>query len=174
VTGRARSSRSSSSRGLLAAVVGRAVGLRGEVEVGVVSDNPERLSPGSVLVASSRRLTVRSSRRHRDRTIVAFEEVTDRTDAESLQGAELSVEPGQERSLTDGEYWDHELVGCVVETRDGEAVGRVADVLHQASSEVLAVETPAGERLIPLVEAFVCSVEPGVRIVIDPIPGLID
>jgi 16S rRNA processing protein RimM len=77
------------------------------------------------------------------------------------------------RALDEDEYWDHDLIGCSVVTADGTAVGRVTDVLHQPASSILVVQ---GERehLIPLIRDVVRSVEPGTRITIDPLPGLLD
>src|SRR5919198_6584702 len=116
----------------LVGTVGRAVGLRGEVVVDVLSDNPQRFAPGSRLIeaSSGRELTVRASRRNRNGTVVAFVEITDRPGAEALRGADLVVPATTARELNDHEYWDHELIGCEVVATDGRTLGRVADVLH--------------------------------------------
>ena len=154
-------------------VIGRAVGLKGEVEVAVTSDAPDRFAPGSQLIAGTRLLVVRSTRTQRDRMIVTFEGIDDRTRAEALRGAELMIPSEVARDLDADEYWDHDLIGCVVETLEGEEVGRVTDVLHQPSSSILVVR---GERehLVPLIRHVIRSVEPRKRITIDPIPGLLD
>ena len=154
-------------------IVGRAVGLKGEVEVGVTSDAPERFAAGAQLFIGSRALVVRSVRTQGDRTIVTFESVDDRTAAEALRGAELSIPVEAARDLDDDEYWDHDLIGCVVVTVDGDDVGVVTDVLHQPAGSVLMVR---GERehLVPLIRDVVRVVEPRKRITIDPIPGLLD
>lgn len=41
----------------------------------------------------------------------------------------------------------------------GVSVGRVAEVLHMPAQDMLRVETDAGERLIPFVQALVPSVD---------------
>jgi 16S rRNA processing protein RimM len=156
--------------------VGRAVGLKGEVEVAIESDSPDRFAPGSTVLVREglKPLTVRALRRQGERTIVTFAGVTDRDAAEDLKGAELVIAAADARSLGSDEYWDHDLVGCAVVTTDGEGIGRVTDVLHQPANDVLAVETPEGERLIPLVGEIVRSVDPGRTIVIDRFPGILD
>jgi 16S rRNA processing protein RimM len=157
-------------------IVGRAVGLRGEVEVSVQSDHPERFAVGaSVLVRTGlRALRVATVRRNRRRTIVSFVEIADRAAAEALKGAELVIAAEDARELEPGEYWDHDLVGCVVITVDAEEVGTVTDVLHASANDVLVVTDGDRERLIPLVGDVVKSVEPGHKITIDPTPGLLD
>jgi 16S rRNA processing protein RimM len=156
----------------LVAVVGRPVGLRGETEIDVVSDDPDRFRTGSVVleVTTGRELTVRAVRRNRRGTVVAFDGVTDRAAAEELRGAELVVAASAGRTLGPQEYWDDDLVGCAVVTADGRAVGKVSEVLHTPANEVLVV----GTHLIPLVAAIVVDVDPKKRITIDPIPGLLE
>lgn len=161
---------------LLVGRVGRAVGLKGEVEVQVTSDAPERFASGNAVVVSqsSQTLTVESARKQGERTIVKFAEVPDRNRAEALKGAELVIPIAQARPLGPDEYWDHDLIGCAVVTVEGEEVGTVADVVQQPSGSLLAVASKSGEHLVPLIRPVIRSVEPGIRITIDPIPGLLD
>jgi len=174
-----RSSKSSNKKRpshLLVGRVGRAVGLKGEVEVQITSDAPERFASGNsvVISESSRSLTVESTRKQGDRTVVKFAETSDRDDAEAIKGAELVIPLTQARALEDDEYWDHDLIGCSVVSIEGREIGTVTDVLHQPSGSLLSVEGHSGEHLVPLVREVIRSVEPGKRITIDPIPGLLD
>lgn len=148
----------------------RAVGLKGEVEVAVHSDAPDRFTSGAVVTGPSGPLTVAASRMHKDRVIVSFEGVTDRNGSDALRGADLTIPDDAARPLESGEYWDHDLIGCEVVTVGGDVVGEVTDVLHQPAGELLEV----GKHLIPLIREIVKRVEPGVRITIDPLPGLLD
>lgn len=161
---------------LLVGRVGRAVGLKGEVEVQVTSDAPERFASGNsvVISESSHSLTVESTRTQGDRTIVKFAEIADRDASEALKGAELVIPLTEARALEDDEYWDHDLIGCLVVDVDGREIGSVSDVLHQPSGSLLSVVGESGEHLVPLVREVIRSVEPGKRITIDPIPGLLD
>jgi 16S rRNA processing protein RimM len=112
-------------------------------------------------------------RKQGDRTVVKFSEVSDRNDAEALKGAELVIPLKEARALEDDEYWDHDLIGCLVVSVDGEEIGTVADVLHQPSGSLLSVVGDSGEHLVPLIRQVVRSVELGKRITIEPIPGLL-
>ncbi len=106
---------------------------------------------------------------HNGRTIVSFEDVTDRNGAEALKGTVLEIDADEARPLDDDEYWDHDLIGCTVATLDGTVIGVVDDVVQQPSGSLLSV----GTHLIPLVKEIVRSVDPA-RIVIDPPEGLLD
>ena len=150
--------------------LGRAVGLKGEVEVAVTSDAPHRFDAGSHLHAGDRTLTIRTSRMQGERRVVSFEGISDRDGAEALRGAELFIDSDDARDLASDEYWDHDLIGCVVVTTDGRTVGEVSDVLHTPANEVLIV----GDHLIPLVKDIVRDVKPRERIEIEALPGLLD
>jgi 16S rRNA processing protein RimM len=142
----------------------------------VSSDAPERFAVGATVLLdedTARPLTVETSRTQGERTIVKFAEIDDRTAAEELKGAELVIPLAEARELSTDEYWDHDLIGCAVVTVDGEQVGEVTDVLHQPTGSLLTVSGENGDHLVPLIKDVIRSVTPGLRITIDPIPGLL-
>lgn len=159
--------------------IGRAHGIRGEVSVQTLTDEPERrFAPGSSVVVrpQGRTLTVTASRPHQGRLLVAFAEVDDRTAAESLRGAQLVSDVDVEDRPDDPEeFYDHQLVGLAVEVA-GTARGTVVDVLHLPSQDVLAVRRADGaEVLVPFVTALVPEVDlDGGRVEVADVPGLLD
>ena len=161
--------------------VGRAHGVRGEVSVDVRTDEPERrFAPGAALRAdghSSHALTVLATRPHGPRLLVSFEEVTDRSAAEALRGADLIAQVSSgERPVDPEEFYDHQLVGLAVRTPDRGHVGRVRDVLHLPSQDVLVVTTDEGqEALVPFVAALVPSIDLAAgEVTVADQPGLLD
>jgi 16S rRNA processing protein RimM len=119
--------------------VAKAHGLRGEVVVDLWTDQRQRLDPGSVLTTPRGvALHVVSARPFgRDRFLVHFEEVLDRTAAESLRGVDLSAEPVE----VPGTLWVHELVGAVVRDAAGTELGRVSAVEANPASDLLVLES---------------------------------
>ena len=168
-------------------VVGRILrphGLRGELSVEVRTDDPEqRFAAGSVLgtdPAEAGPLTVEASRWHSGRLLVSFAGIADRTDADSLRGAWLTIDAADVPPPEDpDEFNDHQLTGLSVATVSGEVVGTVTGVLHHGQA-LLAVTPAAGtprpaEVLVPFVAAIVIEVDlAGRRLIIDPPPGLLD
>jgi 16S rRNA processing protein RimM len=171
---------------------GRPHGIRGEVVIGVRTDEPDlRFAVGATVDASStlddadpdggtggERLTVASVRWHSGQLLVAFAGITDRTAASELTGSWLSVDSSQLPDTGDPEeFRDYELIGLSVRTCAGDPVGVVTDVLHYGQ-DLLVVrrqDAPGGEALVPFVKAIVPEVDlqAGV-VVIDPPPGLLD
>ena len=154
----------------------RAHGVQGELAVFVISEVDGRFADGStVWTEDGRALTVGSSRKHRDRLLVRFREVPDRTVAEPLVGAMLVVPESMSPDLPEGSWWDHELVGCDVVTDTGRALGELRDVIHTAANDVWSVVDDASgvETLIPVLEDVLVDVDVDAkRIVVKEIIGL--
>ncbi|MDP9068908.1 MAG: ribosome maturation factor RimM [Actinomycetota bacterium] len=160
---------------LLAGEIGKPHGTAGDVYVVRISDDPNRFDPGAVLThEDGRELVVESSRVHRDRFLVRFEGVATREQAEALRGP-LYVPAEARRELEESEYWEQDLVGCTVELADGNEVGTVSDVIVRPAQDLLEVDTPAGTRFVPFVQAIVKEVDLDARrVLVDPPAGLFD
>jgi 16S rRNA processing protein RimM len=180
--------------------IGRPHGVRGDVVVGVRTDEPElRFARGSRLDTDPvgvGPLTVAGHRWHSGDLLVRFEEISDRTAAAELGGTWLLVDSAVLGALDDpDEFRDGDLVGLSVRTVDGTVVGTVADVLHHGQ-DILVIDPvgaadPAGadgvaraaraagaraeQILIPFVKAIVPEVDIAAGVlVIDPPEGLLN
>ena len=119
---------------------------------------------------------MQSVRDHSGRLLVRFAELLDRAGAEAVRGTLLvaAVEP-DERPAEPGTFYDRQLIGLRATTPSGAEVGSVRSVLHLPAQDVLEIETAAGPRLVPFVEALVPDVdlEAGRLTVVD-VAGLLD
>jgi 16S rRNA processing protein RimM len=53
--------------------------------------------------------------------------------------------------LPEGEYYAHDLIGLDVLTVEGEALGRVNDILFTGANDVYVVVGPRGQILLPAI-----------------------
>jgi 16S rRNA processing protein RimM len=166
---------------VVVARVGRALGVKGDLLVDVLTDEPERrLFAGADvhIMGSGRTLRIESERPHGGRLCLHFAGIDDRSAAESLTGSMLEAERAEgERPDDPDEYYDDVLVGLEVVTEAGERIGSVTEVLHLPGQDVLAVRvTPdAPEILVPFVSEIVPVVDiDASRIVIRPPEGLLE
>ncbi len=157
---------SSSARMLEVGRITKAHGLRGEVVVYLTSDRDERVSRGAELHTDrGQTLVVASSKRHQDRWIVAFEQITTREAAEAARGTVLSAPP-----IVDPDaLWVHELIGCTVVDRDGVERGVIESVMDNPASDLLVLDNAA---LVPVVFIVGTPVDGVVRV--DTPDGLFD
>ncbi len=143
----------------------RAHGLRGDVFVQLLSDDPARLEPGTKVRTRTGELTVVSARvASSGRRVVKFEQIADRTAAERFANEPLYAEPLDDPDA----LWAHELIGSEVVEVDGTSRGTCVAVLANPASDILELESGA---LVPSV--FVVSMSDGV-VTIDVPDGLFD
>ena len=163
--------------------IGKPHGIRGEVTVQVLTDSPEDrfvggavfdVDPAAQSPLAVRSLTVRSARWNKDILVLGFEEVADRSSAEELRGATLSIDTDEVEDEDDEGWYEHELVGLEVRV-DGERVGTVSALQVMPAQDLLVIETPQGEVLVPFVEEIVPEVDPeGGFVVVVPPAGLFE
>jgi 16S rRNA processing protein RimM len=160
--------------------IGRPHGIRGDVVVGVRTDEPElRFVPGSRLdtdPADVGPLTVAAIKWHSGELLVRFAGIGDRDAAAELRGAWLLVDSASIPPSDDpDEFNDTDLIGLSVRTADGTSVGTVDDVLH-SGQDVLVVKGSSGpDFMIPFVLPLVPEVDvPAGFLVIDPPEGLLE
>ncbi|MBI4486306.1 MAG: ribosome maturation factor RimM [Acidobacteria bacterium] len=161
--------------------IARAHGIRGQVIVNPETDFPnERFQPGAQLfidrAGSIEPLTLTTVRFHSGRPVVGISGVETMSEAEALAGLELRVPVDRLPALPHGTFYRHDLIGCRVETRAGEAVGIVRDVEGSLGGSRLVEAGDAGsEVLIPLAVEICTAIDPAAkRIVIDPPAGLLE
>ena len=165
------------------ALVGRIArphGLRGQVVINPDTDFvEERFAEGATVwtrsPAGDERLTVASMRVQSGRPVVGFEGFTRVEDVERLAGLELRVPEETLQPLQPGSYYEHQLVGCLVETAAGDVVGAVAAVEGGAGATRLVMNGPRGEILIPLAVDICVDIDVvNKRIRINPPDGLLE
>lgn len=171
--------------------IGRAQGLKGEVNVLLFTDEPERrFEPGSVLQTEdgSRSFTVVSSRTFKNRWIVLFKDVENRDESEALNGIELYGEADDAEDMLEEDAWyPKDLIGLEVRLAadntlglaEGLLVGKVVDVIDSPAQSLLKVRlaNPTEDErtsLVPFVEQIVPEIdlESGF-LTLDPPRGLI-
>jgi 16S rRNA processing protein RimM len=174
------------SQSTVIARIGKPHGLLGEVTVQLHTDEPERrLAVGTVMDTEAtsgtgvpRALTVRSTRVHNGVWLVGFEEIPDRTGAESLRGTRLVVDAADVLPAPDEDdvFTEEQLRGLAVVDPAGTVLGEVGGLELGAAQDRLVILLPDGrEAQVPFVAALVPEVdlEAG-RVVVDAPPGLLD
>ncbi len=166
--------------------IGKPHGIRGEVTVQLHTDDPAgRFAVGTVLPTKAPKgsgvpleLTIASSRDHNGVWLLGFEEIPDRTGAESLRGTRLVIDGDATLPAEDDEdvFTEEQLRGLTVVDPAGTVLGQVGGLELGASQDRLVVLLPDGrEAQVPFVTAIVPTVDlAGGKVVVDAPPGLLD
>ena len=158
----------------VAAVVGPALGLKGDVVVRLHTDSPDLLTSGTVFYCegvADNQLTLAHLRTHNGKRVMHFEEVNDRNAAETLRGRELLIESHPEPDA----WYPEQLKGLRACTLSGYYLGTVHDLILAGAQDLLEIETDRGMVLVPFVHQLVPEVNiDGGVIILDPPAGLFD
>jgi 16S rRNA processing protein RimM len=163
--------------------IGRVVkpqGRKGEVVVESFTDRPRRFSelrrvflPAEGDVAFE--WQVEGHWPHKHREVLKLAGVDSIDDAERLRGLDVRIPAEDLDVLPADSYYHYQLRGLRVEDESGAAMGTVADILKTgAGADVLVVNGPQGESLVPLVASFIKEVDLRGGRVVAARPELID
>jgi 16S rRNA processing protein RimM len=168
--------------------VGRLVkahGLKGALKLELYTDDPDgRFVPGAVFTLQvpesspwhGKSVTVREFKWMNSHPVVFIDGIDDRDGAESIVRAILWLDQDDSDATPEEDAWyDHQLVGLDV-VREGSVIGRVTQVDHLPSQDLLSVKLGDGrEVLVPFVKAIVPEVDVAAgRLVVTPPAGLFE
>jgi 16S rRNA processing protein RimM len=158
-------------------------GLRGELVADLLTDFPERFEGLKNVILKSKdgkkeSLKIEDLWFQKNRVVLKFAGVDSIEAAQAWINCEVCVPESEAVELEDDEFFDWELEGCQVSTRDGKTLGRVRELLRTGGTEVLVVareDEPEKDYLIPFAYEICVEVDPEKKlIVVDPPEGLLE
>lgn len=118
---------------------------------------------------SLRPVQVRNAKYHSGDVTATLVDVTDREGAEALKGATVQVSRADFPALPEDEYYWTDLIGLETVNLQGEALGKVTDMMHNGAQSILRItpvpdqnaapDAKAPERLVPFVDQYVKTVD---------------
>lgn len=146
-------------------------GLKGELKVLPLTDNPDRFRPKARLYAGEQLVTVLRSREAGGHIYLTLKGFPTRDAAEKFRHALLQVPEADLPPLPAGQYYRFQLLGLKVVDRAGALLGTLDEVIETGSNDVYRIHPPAGpDVLLPALADVVVSVdlESGVMVVDPP------
>ncbi|MBX3063600.1 MAG: 16S rRNA processing protein RimM [Anaerolineae bacterium] len=159
-------------------------GIRGDVRVQVLTGYPERMidlekvfigpAPESYRASKqdlSRYQITRAARDKNNQWLIHLKGIDDRDAAEPLRDMYVFVAIEDAVPLEENEYYLFQLVGLQVQTTEGEALGKLTDVMETGANDVFIVKGEAyGEVLIPVIDGVIQNVDLEAQIVTVALP----
>lgn len=159
----------------------RTHGLKGEVRVAPLTDDPDRFTRVTACVLWDRARDEREPRRIRatrpqgEGVVVTFERCESVEAAAGLVGRLIAVPASEALPAGPGRFYPWQLEGCRVEREDGSLVGHVSGIERSPAHDLWVVRDGPREHLVPAVGEIVRDVDlAGRRVVIRPPEGLLD
>lgn len=143
--------------------IGAAHGIRGEVRIQSFTENPLDIVSYGPLISSRPDLTITISKARRAKTVLvaSLKGVTDRNEAETLNGVELFV-PRDALPEIDEEddFYYSDLIGLDAQLEDGSSFGQVKNVVNFGAGDILEVTQKNGQiALLPFTKKTVPTVK---------------
>ena len=116
---------------------------------------------------SLRSVSVRTTKLHGGDVVATLVGTAGRDAAQALKGAAVHVSRSEFPALEEDEYYWSDLIGLDVVNLQGEALGKVTDMMSNGPQSILRIEPvpdaaatdKAPERLVPYVDQFVKTVD---------------
>jgi 16S rRNA processing protein RimM len=119
--------------------------------------------------------TVVSAARHGRGMLIALAGVGDRAAAAALTGMRILVRREDMPRPGEGEFYHYELHGFTMVTTDGRVLGTIDATFSTGLNDVWVVRAGTREHLVPIIADVVRIIDrSGRRVVIEPLPGLLD
>lgn len=152
-------------------------GVRGDVKLESLCDSPEVLaSLERVFVLEGgkyREIEVKHASVFKQFVLATLEGIDDMDKAAAMKGTTLYASR-DDFELSEGDYFIADLLGLpVIDNVDGKVYGKIKDVINRGASDIYVISTPAGERMMPVVEEFVKRVDLESGVFVETIPGLL-
>ena len=158
-------------------IIGKVVkpfGIKGEIKINPYTESFESFERSAVLVVDESPYNVRSFRIHKSVAVVALEGIDTREKANELVGRLVRTDEHNLPPKEEDEYYWVELIGLKVRTSDGRYLGKIAQITPTGANDVLHVEGPYGEVLLPMIDDVVMTVDlQSNEMTVDPLEGLI-
>jgi 16S rRNA processing protein RimM len=156
-------------------------GVRGEIKVYLFSGKPRNFKQYKEIFlqgqagSSTEAFQVVKSREQGKLAILQLEKIGTREAAEDLQGSTIWINKADMPALDTDEYYWQQLTGLMVETEEGQEIGRVARLFNTTAHDIMVVTGLGHEFMIPVQRDIIRDIdEQGGKIVISPPPGLLD
>lgn len=135
-------------------------GVRGEVKVEPLTDNPDRFYDLEAVLCQGKEIkqsySIESCAVRMGLVYLQLKNIPDRTAAEALRGCYLCVPKEQAIELPEGHHFIFDLIGCEVLDTDGQRLGILKDILQNGAADVYVVKGDHG-CLFPALQRLIVS-----------------
>ena len=138
-------------------------GIRGEIKVKPLTNDPMRFEDASVLYLEDKGaytpLQARFVRFDGSAVYLLLEGISDRNAAEALRGRLLYVDRAHAVELDEDEYFIVDLIGLEGVDSEGRSLGTLTEVMQPGGNDVYVIKTSRGEMLLPALKHVIPTVD---------------
>ena len=131
---------------LQVARIAGAFGVRGEIRITTFTEDPLALAAYRILTREdgSPGLTITTARAVKGAVIARAQGIDTRDQAEALRGLKLFIAREALPAPDEDEFYHADLLGLILETPQGELMGKVKTIQDFGAGDLIEVQTPMG------------------------------
>jgi len=133
-------------------------GIHGEVKVEPMTDFSDRFACGETVYLRGLPVTIEASRWHDNLVILKLDGINSRNKAEEIRKLFLEIPSSRLHQLSEGEYYQFQLIGLKVSSTEGEPLGEVSNVLQTGSNDVYEISSGKKVLLVPATDEVIKSI----------------
>ena len=153
-------------------------GLRGDLKVRPFSGDSSSLDTvkdvilrGTTTISSHK---VQKVARHKANLLIRLEGISSLESAEAFIGCEVLISRADLRELPEDEFYWFQLEGLRVDDCQQGDLGKIIEIFTTPAHDILVVQGPRGEVLIPVVDAFILKIDEEAKVIHVDLPeGLV-
>jgi 16S rRNA processing protein RimM len=159
--------------------ISRVRGLRGEMVVVPMTDDPRRYFDLETVTISKEEITkifvIETAREFKGKILLRLKQVENPEEAQKLVGGFVEIEKEQMVKLPEGRYFVSDMVGLEVFTTQGRRIGKIKEIISLPANDLYVVEGEEKQYDIPALKTVVKKINLQKReMIIEPMEGLLD
>lgn len=144
-------------------------GLKGEVKVIPLTDDPKRYNELEFVLIDGVRRNIEGCKYQKDRVIVKVEGINSIEEAEKYKNKYMEIPREYAVPLEEDTYYIADIIGCKVYDTEGKDLGEIYDVIQTKNNDVYWIRKPK-ELLIPVLLDIVIDIDvKNKKIIIKPV-----
>ena len=147
---------------LIVGKIGAPHGIKGEIKVFPLTDDPTRFQALSKVYVKSKEgyeeFEICSVKYNGPHLILKLEKINDRNDADRLKNKYLEISREDGISLEEDEYYIVDLIGLEV-YEDGVKLGVLKDVISTGGTDLYEIQTEEKMILVPAVSQYILKID---------------
>jgi len=160
-------------------IITRFQGNKGEVRIKATTDIPERfldldfvyLKRGKEL----KELEIEYIRFHKQFVIIKFFAVNSIDEAEKLKNYQILIDKSEKYLLPEDNFYVSDLIDCEVYLESGRYLGTLIDVVDTSGTDIFLVQGQNKKYMLPASREMILEIDlENKKIIVDPIPGILD
>jgi 16S rRNA processing protein RimM len=140
----------------------RAHGIKGEIQMEVITEFPETIKAGKVVFVGDRKIeyTIATCRSASKFLLVSLEGFPTRESVDIFRNENVYAKNENLTPLPPGRLYQHEVIGMQVRNEAGDSLGEVIEILVTGANDVYIVRSEDGsELLLPAIKSVILSMD---------------